>query len=288
METVMISPDNGLTFNAHPLSDREYAECFDTFKQISTEWQSTQKWLIDDFLPRCAWTDPLNILSIGSGTGDFDLHLMKLILKRWRIKSYVAVDPNPDHNQIFITRFRESGLPVPNFKVHSRTFPMQDLDMKFDLIHMTHCLYYIPDRLKAIQSAMDILNNKGIMLIFHQTPLGINEIQKRFLKSAKGNKKEMYSSKDIHRLLESIPASFAFDIIDGLLDVTDLVAPPSIRGRRLLNFFLECRADLLPREFKEEVIDFINGLAFTENDRQVIFHPVGVFRVSRNPSQSKS
>ncbi|MEN8174675.1 MAG: class I SAM-dependent methyltransferase [Pseudomonadota bacterium] len=277
----MTSSDNELTFNAPPLSDREYAECFDTFKRISTEWQSTQSWLIDDFLPQREWTDPLKILSIGSGTGDFDLQLMRFVLRRWRVESYVAVDPNPDHNQIFETRFRESGLPVQDFRIHSQAFPVQGLDMQFDLVHMSHCLYYIPDRLKAIKSALDILNEQGRILIFHQTPLGINEIQRRFLKRAKGSTSEMYSSQDIYKLLESLSASFAFDIIDGVLDVSDFASPESPKGRQLLNFFLECRADLLPPEFREEVVDFVKSLAFPENNHQVIFHPVGVFSVSR-------
>lgn len=270
---------------APSLSDREYAECFDTFRQISTEWQSMQKWLHENFLPQCAWSDPVNVLSVGSGTGDFDFELMKLILKRWCIGSYIGVDPNPDHNRVFESRFQESKLPVSNFEIRSHTFPVQHIDMKFDLIHMTHCLYYIPDRLKAIRAALDILSDQGLILVFHQTPLGINEIQRRFLMRAKGHENEMYSSRDIHRLLESIHATFAFDIIDGLLDVSDLVALHSGRGKQLLNFFLECRADLLPPEFKEEVIDFVKGLAFSQGNRQVIFHPVGVFCISRNSGQ---
>jgi SAM-dependent methyltransferase len=266
---------------APSLSDREYAECFDTFKQISTEWQSTQQWLSDDFLPRRGWSGPLNILSVGSGTGDFDLQLMRLILKRWAIGSYVAVDPNPDHNRIFESRFCESGLPVSDFRMVSQTFPVRQLDMKFDLVHMTHCLYYIPDRLQAIQSALEMLDDQGLILVFHQTPLGINEVQRRYLRRAKGNEGEMYSSRDIYQLLRSLPAEFTFDIIDGLLDVSNLIAPESPRGKQLLNFFLECRADLLPPEFRKEVVDFIKGLAFAEKDRQVIFHPVGVFCISR-------
>lgn len=282
----MIPPDNDVTFRAPPLNDREYAECFDTFKQISTEWRSTKMWLIDEFLPQRKWTSPLNILSIGSGTGDFDLQMMKFILKRWQIESYVAVDPNSDHNRIFQTRFQESGLPIQDFRIVPQAFTVQNLDMKFDLVHMTHCLYYIPDRLKAIQGALDILNNHGRVLIFHQTPLGINEIQRRFLKRAKGRENEMYSSKDIHRLLESLHVTFDFDIIDGILDVSEFGASESLKERRLLNFFLECRADLLPPEFRREVVDFINSLAFPDKNHQVIFHPVGVFSISHASNRS--
>jgi len=276
----MTATNNGTVSYAPTLSDREYAECFDTFKQISTEWQSTRDWLSNDFLPRCQWAEPLNVLSIGSGAGEFDLQLMRLILQRWRIGAYIAVDPNPDHNRVFAEKFRESDLPVANFEILARTFPVRHLDRKFDLIHMTHCLYYMPDRLEAIQGALDILNRQGLILIFHQTPLGINEIQRRFLKRAKGDESEMYSSRDILQLLESQPVTFTFDIIDGILDVTDFTATPSPRGKQLLNFFLECRADLLPVEFRREVGDFIGELAFPDHGRQVIFHPVGVFCVS--------
>jgi SAM-dependent methyltransferase len=279
-EGSMTAMNNGPLGHAPALSDREYAECFDTFKQISTEWQSTQDWLSNDFLPRREWADPLNVLSIGSGAGEFDLQLMRLILERWHIGAYIAVDPNPDHNRVFAEKFRASGLPVVDFEILPRTFPVQQLDRKFDLIHMTHCLYYIPDRLKAIQGALDVLNPQGLIVIFHQTPLGINEIQRRFLKRAKGNEGEMYSSRDIHQLLESQPVSFTFDIIDGILDVSDFAAAQSPRGKQLLNFFLECRADLLPVEFRREVVEFIGELAFPDHGRQVIFHPVGVFCVS--------
>jgi SAM-dependent methyltransferase len=283
----MSSPEKDTTFHAPPLSDREYAECFDTFKQISSEWNSTQKWLEEDFLPGRKWNEPLKVLSIGSGTGDFDLQLMRQILNQWRIDSYIAVDPNVDHNRVFMTRFRESGLSVRDFRILPRTFPVENIGRDFDLVHMTHCLYYIPDRLKAIQGALEVLSSQGVLLIFHQTPLGINEVQRRFLKRAKGDEGEMYSSKNIYRLLDSLPVAFKFDMIDGILDVTDFAEPESVKGKRLLNFFLECRADLLPAAFRKEVVTLVGDLAIPDAGRKVLFHPVGVFCVSPRPSAAE-
>ena len=272
-------PSDSVTF-APPLSERDYAECFDAFKKISTELESMQKWLNDDFLPTCSWQKPLNILSIGSGDGEFDIELMKLILKRWRIGSYTAVDPNPHHNQKFESRFHESNLNVSKLEIVPKAFPAMNLGKKFDLIHMTQCLYYIPDRVRAIQSALEFLNNNGLILIFHQTAQGINEIQRRFLRNVKGDENEMYSCNEIYGVLESLHVKFEFDTLEGRLDISDLLTPESDNGIQLLNFFLECRADLLPHDVKQEVIDFIKNLAFSENNRQYLFHPVGVFRVS--------
>ncbi|MBW1986685.1 MAG: methyltransferase domain-containing protein [Deltaproteobacteria bacterium] len=244
-----------------------------------------QEWLTDDFMPRVNWSGPLEILSIGSGTGDFDLQLMTLLLQRWPIRAYLAIDPNVDHNQVFQTRFWESGLPIPDFQILSQTFPGPPLSRKFDLIHLTHCLYYVPDRRQAILSAVKLLQDHGCLLIFHQTPLGINEIQRRFLKRAKGDVKEMFSSRDIYGLLKELPISFKFDIVDGVLDVSDCLDPESPQGQQLINFFLECRADTLPSGFRQEVIAFIKELAFEDQGRPVIFHPVGVFSIYKPDSE---
>ena len=274
-------PSDSVNF-APPLSERDYAKCFYAFKKISTELESMQKWLNDDFLPTCSWQDPLNILSIGSGDGEFDIELMKLILKRWRIGSYTAVDPNPHHNKKFQSRFHESNLNVSKLEIVPEAFTDMNPGKNFDLIHMTQCLYYIPDRVRAIQSAIDFLNNNGQILIFHQTAQGINEIQRRFLRNVKGDENEMYSCTEIYGVLTSLHVKFEFDTLEGRLDVSDLLTHESDNGIQLLNFFLECRADLLPHDVKQEVIDFIKNLAFSENSRQYLFHPVGVFRVSHS------
>jgi SAM-dependent methyltransferase len=273
--------NNTVSF-APSLSEREYAECFDAFKKISSEWLSMQQWLNEDFLQRHVWSSPLKILSIGSGDGDFDLEFMKILMRRWRIETYIAIDPNPHHNQTFESRYRKSNLHVPNFEILPETFPVSHLNIKFDLVHMTHCLYYMPDRLRAIQAALGSLSENGLMLVFHQTQLGINEIQRHFLMRAKGSEYEMYSSRDIYRLLKSLHLSFDYEMLDGMLDVSEFFALPSPRMNQLLNFFLECRADLLTTEFKNEVVSFIKNLAIVENGRQVILHPVGVFCISRS------
>ena len=78
---------------------------------------------------------------------------------------------------------------------------------------------------------------------------------------------------------------FKFDIVDGVLDVSDCLDPESPQGQQLINFFLECRADTLPSGFRQEVIAFIKELAFEDQGRPVIFHPVGVFSIYKPDSE---
>jgi len=66
---------------AVPLTDKEYAECFNAFKMLSTEWTAMRQWLAQEFLPLMAGRESAKVMSIGSGTGDFDLVLIRLLSK---------------------------------------------------------------------------------------------------------------------------------------------------------------------------------------------------------------
>jgi hypothetical protein len=58
-------------------------------------------WLWDDFIPSLAAWESAKILSIGSGTGDFNLTLMRMLQGKIPTISYIALDPNETHNKIF-------------------------------------------------------------------------------------------------------------------------------------------------------------------------------------------
>jgi len=75
---------------------------------------------------------------------------------------------------------------------------------------MTHCLYYIPDRKEAILQAYNLLNPGGFLLIFHQTSMGINEIQRKYMKRVKNDEKEMFSAHDILRIFSELGLKFNF------------------------------------------------------------------------------
>jgi hypothetical protein len=97
---------------ARPLTDKEYAECFDAFKNVSSEWMAIGEWLEKEFIPCLAGRALARVLSVGSGTGDFDLTLMRMLLKKIPHISYIALDPNEEHNAIFSERYRDCGLEL--------------------------------------------------------------------------------------------------------------------------------------------------------------------------------
>ncbi len=265
---------------AEPLTEIEYAVCFNAFKKASTEWMAIQGWLADDFIPSLAGKESAKILSIGSGTGDFDLTLMRMLLGKIPNISYIALDPNETHNRIFLDQYRASGLNLYQFQIIARPFCEDLLEGGFDIVHLTHCLYYIPDRKMAIRKSYEMLNPGGVLLIFHQTPLGINEIQRIYLKKVKGNDKELFSSYDIQLIMKELDLRFKFNILISDIDVTDCITGTET-GRRILSFFLESNLEGLDRTQYNEIIQTMKEICWCKDGRYFLFHPSGIFWIKK-------
>ena len=187
---------------ASSLCHDRYAECFEAYKKISTEWECMRQWIHDNLLDSLPHKENISILSVGSGSGDFDLQLIELVASKFKRVDYVAVEPNKVHSQQFKTRTITYPLQGIRFKIHTLPFEELRINTRFDLIHFTHCLYYIPNRARAVLKALNMIVDQGIVLIFHHTPMGINQIQRRFLKRVKRTEKEMFCSKELQDILD--------------------------------------------------------------------------------------
>lgn len=265
-----------------PLTDREYAECFDAFKKVSSEWMAMGEWLEKEFIPSLAGRISVRVLSVGSGTGDFDLALMRMLLEKMPYISYVALDPNYEHNRIFSDRYQNCGLELNSFEIIPKPFGKDCLEGCFDLIHLTHCLYYIPDRKEAIQRAYELLSPGGVLLIFHQTTLGINEIQQAYMKLVKGDENEMFSAHDIALIFEGLGLNFNYEVLISDIDVTDCIKENE-NGRKILNFFLESDLEGIDQSLRREIIQKMKEICRYENGRYFLFHPCGIFWISKRP-----
>jgi anti-anti-sigma factor len=265
---------------AQPLTDKEYAVCFNAYKSRSTEFTAMVRWLKEEFITDIVGKKSMNILSIGSGTGDFDLTLMKLIKERVPEISYVAFDPNEEHNGIFFKRVQESQIDLKSFQIIPKPFREEEIRGNFDIIHLTHCLYYIEDRKEAIRQAFELLKPHGSLLIFHQTPIGINEIQREHMKKVKGDENEMFSSRDILKTFDELGIRFKFDILISDMDVTDCIRG-NRQGRLLLNFILESNLDRLEDSLNQEIISTLKEICRVEEGRYFLFQPFGIFWVKK-------
>lgn len=262
---------------ASPLSQHEYAEYFESFKKISNEWEQTLEWIQNIYVKNLPLMNNFSILSVGSGTGDFDFQFIQAIKPKVKTLEYTTLEPNEFFGQKIKDRI--ASYPYDDVLFETSSIPFEGFDTKkrFDLVHFSHSLYYIPNREQAILRALGLIQANGRVLIIHQTPWGINQIQQKFLKQVKGGEKEMFSSRELQEILDHNHITYSCDIIDSHLDVSDCLQPDSESGQNLLSFFLECKVHQLMPAIKQEIIDYIYNLSFEARGRRFIFHPAALF-----------
>ena len=262
---------------APPLSLEAYAHCFLTFRKHSTEWLAMLRWSQERLLPRLPVKSPFAVLSVGAGSGDFDRRFALLLRSRFKQLEYVMVEPN----ETLCRRLREcfsghAGEGV-RFEIAPHTFEDFAIRRPFDLVHFTHCLYYIPDRQGAMEHALQAIGPKGLGLIFHQTPWGIDQVQQRFMKRVKGSDQEMFTSREIQAILAAGGIPYRLEEVESHINVTECFRPGSAEGEALLSFFLESDVRHLDPALKQEVLDYLYDLTYPREDRRLLRHPVAIF-----------
>jgi len=263
------------------LTAEDYVRSFETFRKTTNQREVMLRWIKKTLLNRLPSKDRLSVLSIGSGNGNFDLPLIEIPREKFNLIRYAALEPNKAQCEHF--KATTAASPVPNVRFTFRATPFETFRTRrrFDLIHLTHCLYYMPNREQVLLQVYKLLAKRGRIIIFHQTPLGINQIQRKFLKQVKGNEKEMFSSRELEALLTRRNLSFELESLESSLDITEHSGFDTGASMDLLSFFLECNACQIPRRKKERIVDFIRSISHFIQGRRLLFHPVAVFSITK-------
>ncbi len=246
------SPQNQ-KFVAPPLDDEFYAESYELRKAASTMTVAAIDWfrshvtvLLEGSYSRSHQDDTLSVLSIGSGEGDIDLEIIHSLIpklnSRWKRLKYVALEPNPIHRQQFLQRIDKASFDQ-SVEVSVRDDYFEpgkfESEQKYDLVLLTHVLYYFDDPYQAIQSALKQTKEGGQVIIVHQTAKGIPQIQREHMLEVKGNQNEMFTAEDIRNLLDTQFYQHQFYHVDARLDVTECLQRLET-GIKIMSFCMEC------------------------------------------------
>jgi SAM-dependent methyltransferase len=266
---------------APPLSPEAYAHCFLTFRKHSTEWLAMLNWCQEHLLPQLPLKSPFATLSIGAGNGDFDWRFIQILQARRLDLEYVVVEPNAALADGLRNRFTSQAFAGVRFEIDPVTCEDFAIRRPFDLVHFTHCLYYIPDRGAAIDHALKAVGDDGLVLIFHQTPLGIDQVQQRFIKRVKGGDGEMFTSRDIQAILDHRRLPYRLEEVESHINISDCFIPGADDGEALISFFLESDTRHLDPALRQEVVSYLDELSYSHEGRRLLRHPVAVFTLRR-------
>ncbi|WP_324235592.1 methyltransferase [Okeania sp.] len=221
---------------------------------------------------------------MGSGEGDIDIEIIQSLVPklnpRWNSLKYVALEPNPIHRDRFLERLEKESFGK-NVEVSVRDDYFQpgkfDSEQKYDLVLLTHVLYYFDEPYQAIQSALKQTKAGGKVVIVHQTATGIPQIQSEFMLEAKGNQNEMFTAQDMRNLLDTQSHPHEYHNVDARLDVTECLQGLE-NGVKIMSFCMECDLRQLQEAKFAKILQAFWRLAEIEDSgKAFINEPIGVF-----------
>ena len=237
--------------------------------------------------------DTLSVLSIGSGEGDIDIEIIHSLLPSlnspWKKLRYVALEPNPIHRDRFLKRLEKASFDE-NVEVSVSEDCFEpgrfESEEKYDLVMLTHVLYYFKEPYQAIQTALSQTKESGQVVIVHQTATGIPQIQREHMLEAKGDENEMFAAEDIKNLLDTKSHQHQYHHVDARLDVTECLQRLEA-GVKIMSFCMECDLRQLQEAKFAKILQAFWRLAEIEDTGKAYMQePIGVFVLPATPNST--
>ena len=133
----------------------------------------------------CQQRSSFNILSVGSGTGEMDIEIMKIIKKEWQksdqgrhLKIFNrAIEPNEYSCSLYKAAIEDPNdlnddLTCTEFEICHQTFEgykesqqrQEAGSMKFDMVHFIHSIYYVDIEQTLIHCFEKELGEQGVFI----------------------------------------------------------------------------------------------------------------------------
>lgn len=249
------------------LADSEYASYHLLRKQASS-MDACQKKKFDEIIQSQStiWQDKtIKILSIGSGTGDFDTEIIhSLFLCHFTIEKYVCVEPIHENVKPLKDNLRKF-LNESQFEVIESFFEDKEFQTSFDFIHNVHVIHWMKDPVKALKKMDNLLEKSGLVVTVLQSKDGMPRIYDRLKPSLKGG----LTAESLIRMTITQNLGYRIHYIPTRFDVTSIVNHEET-GKKILEFVISSKLD--ERQF-EQSIPFIKELAKEKKGKFIIKEP---------------
>ncbi|CAN2389028.1 Histamine N-methyltransferase, partial [Pristimantis euphronides] len=274
------------------LSDNgRYVESFRLFLQNSTEHQCMQQFIeagLPDVVSSIGNGEPvINVLGVGSGSGEIDLQIFSKIQARYPGVAISADIVEPSAEQLLSYRERVAktpGLHGINFSWHKKTaseFQLQvkeqNSERKYNFIHMIQMMYYVKDAAATLTFYRSLLAPGGkLLIILVSGSSGWSTLWKKYGSRLPLNDLCLYiTAGDIADMLSSEGARYQSHELPSDMDITECFTQGDRNGELLLDFLTEtCEFNKnAPRELREEIVQTLRSPGCSAmTDEKVIFN----------------
>ena len=259
------------------LSDERFDVTHEAFECSSSQQQLVLRALKELISLHEGSTGALRILSVGCGSGILDNQLISAIASSPEHFEYTGVDPNP----VACRRFREDfeKLALPNVKLEVRTEAVESLNINnpFDIIQLTHALYYFKDPADTLGKLRRLLAPGGKLIIVQAPNEYLNQLSECFWSHPTGQ--DIWFSECLEKYLIKQKIEFTCQRIYGEVDVTRCFNEGCPHGEKLLDFITQSDCRESDAEVRERCLHFLKKISRVDGERLKVEHPTDVFVV---------
>ena len=159
------------------LSNERFDVTHETFERSSSQQQLVLQMLKELISSKKKSADALRILSVGCGSGILDNQLISALAPSIGSFEYTGVDPNPVACCRFLEDFRRLDLTGVKLDVKNKTVESLDVNECFDVIQLTHSLYYFEDPADTLDKLRKLFGAGGKLIIVHAPNESLNQFQ---------------------------------------------------------------------------------------------------------------
>ncbi|KAM5152682.1 LOW QUALITY PROTEIN: histamine N-methyltransferase A-like [Mantella aurantiaca] len=264
-----------------------YVESFRLFLQNSTEHQCMQHFIDAKLAPIVSsigdGKSVINVLGVGSGSGEIDLQMLSKIQDRYpgvSINNNI-VEPSPEQILSYKERVAKTpGLEHITFSWNKKTsteFEVQvkeeKRDTKYDFIHMIQMLYYVKDVPATLKFFTSLLSTEGkLLIILVSGNSGWSTLWKKYGSCLPLNDMCLYiTAGDIADILSSMEAKYQSYDLQSDMDISECFVEGNRNGELLLDFLTEtCEFKRnAPAELREQIMETLKSpeCSFIRDDK---------------------
>lgn len=256
------------------LDDREYAEVYATLVKNSPEYREVIPLLISPIMKEFN-NRPIQLLSIGAGTGCFEDDLIKNF--GMNVEYFYGIEPNKQHRDQLKERVSNWNI---DHTVDQSCFTKDFVtDKRFDLIIMSHVLYCVNDVAGTLVKVNSLLKPNGKVVIFHQSDRGGCELYNFFIKHAELSCRSIgdhaISSSHIVDFLKENEILYEVAFGPCAIDVSEFIEKRASKNAcDVVTFMLQTRYEDLHLQLKEDLYAMVKqGSKLTEDGKYLFNHP---------------
>jgi SAM-dependent methyltransferase len=259
------------------LSDDRFDVTHETFERSSSQQQLVLKTLKELISNHEASPGALRILSVGCGSGILDNQLISALASSAGTFEYTGVDPNP----VACHRFREEfkNLALENVKLNVKTETVESLNINepFDIIQLTHALYYFKDPADTLEKLRSLLALGGKLIIVHAPNECLNQLSECLW--SHHAEQDIWFSESLEEHLVKQDIEFTSHRIHGEVDVTQCFEDGCPHGENLLDFITQSNCRESGGEVRARCLHLLKKFCRVDGESLKIEHPADVFVV---------